>query len=129
VIRIVEPFTLTESPATTSTSLLATSSSFRVPDDEQDRFTHTVHSALAELELSAAVLLAEQEEGLIYEARGRLHRALTTVHDTRALAVELADATGRPVLRVLCGGPSPAATTRRGVGRGSRWGGFLIALD
>jgi hypothetical protein len=67
-------------------------------------------SALAELELSAAlVLLAKQEEGSIHEALGRLHRALKTVQDARELAVELTAATGRPLLRVLDGGLSPAS--------------------
>jgi hypothetical protein len=67
-------------------------------------------SALAELELSAALLLlAEQEEQPIYEAMGRLHQALKAVQDARELAVELTAATGRPGLRVLAGGLSPAS--------------------
>jgi hypothetical protein len=72
-----------------------------------------LHSAIAELELSAAMLLlAEQEEGSIYEALGRLHRALKAVRDARELADELSAATGRPILRVLDGGPSPLSAPR-----------------
>jgi hypothetical protein len=75
-----------------------------------------IHDALAELESAAAlVLLAEQEAQPIDETLPRLRGALATVYEARALAAELAEATGRPALRVIdgrahsCGGPPAAA--------------------
>ncbi len=73
-----------------------------------------LHDALAELELAAAlVLLAEQETEPVHETLPRLRSALAGVHAARELAVELANATGRPTLSVLdghaSGGHAPEA--------------------
>ncbi len=58
-----------------------------------------LYEALAELELAAAlVLLAEQESQSIPATLPRLRDALAAVHEARALAAELAGATGRPTL-------------------------------
>jgi hypothetical protein len=61
--------------------------------------------AIAELELAAAlVLLAEQEREPLQPPLSRLRDALAQVHASRALAVELAGASGKPALRVAVGG-------------------------